>query len=42
MIAVGVISFIIGGLVGTSIMALCVATHNEEDRRERNADNSKT
>lgn len=42
MVAVGVISFIIGGFVGTSIMALCVAAHNEEDRRERDADNSKS
>lgn len=33
MIALGVISFIIGGFVGTSIMALCVAARNEEDRR---------
>lgn len=38
MVAVGVISFIIGGFVGTSIMALCVAARNEEDRRERDAD----
>lgn len=42
MIAVGVISFIIGGFVGTSIMALCVAARNEEDRRERDADNFKS
>ena len=42
MVAVGVISFIIGGFVGTSIMALRVAARNEEDRRERNADNSKS
>lgn len=39
MVAVGVISFIVGGFVGTLIMALCVAAHNEEDRRERDADN---
>lgn len=42
MIAVGVISFIIGGFVGTSIMALCVAARNEEDRRGRDTDNSKS
>ena len=41
MVAVGVISFIIGGFVGTSIMELCVAARNEEDR-ERDADNSKS
>ena len=41
MVAVSVISFIVGGFVGTSIMALCVA-RNKEDRRERNADNSKS
>lgn len=39
MVAVGVISFIVGGFVGALIMALCVAAHNEEDRRERDADN---
>lgn len=42
MIAVGVISFVIGGLVGTLIMALFVAAHNEEDRRERDANNFKS
>lgn len=42
MVAVSVISFIVGGFVGTSIMALCVAARNKEDRRERNADNSKS
>lgn len=42
MVAVGVISFVIGGFVGTLIMALRAATHNEEDRRERDADNSKS
>ena len=42
MVAVGVISFIIGGFVGTLIMALCVAARNEEDRREQNADNFKS
>lgn len=42
MLAVGVISFIIGGFVGTFIMALCVAARNEEDRRERDADNFKS
>lgn len=42
MVAVGVISFIVGGFVGTLIMALCAATHNEEDRRERDADNFKS
>ena len=36
MVAVGVISFVIGGFVGTLIMALCVAARNEEDRRESN------
>ena len=39
MVAVGVISFVIGGFVGTLIMALCVAARNEEDRREQNANN---
>ena len=34
MVAVGVISFVIGGFVGTLIMALCVAARNEEDRRD--------
>lgn len=34
MIAVGVISFIIGGLVGTSIMALCVATRTGESEMQ--------
>lgn len=42
MLAIGVISFIIGGFVGTFIMALCVAARNEEDRRERDADNFKS
>ena len=42
MVGVGVISFIIGGFIGTLIMALCVAAHNEEDRREQNADNFKS
>lgn len=42
MLAVGVISFIISGFVRTSIMALCVAARNEEDRRERDADNFKS
>ena len=42
MVAVSTISFIIGGFVGTLIMALCVATRNEEDRRERDADNFKS
>ena len=42
MIAVSTISFVIGGFVGTLIMALCVAAHNEEDRRERDADNFKS
>lgn len=41
MVAVSVISFIVGGFVETSIMALCVAARNEEDKRERDADNSK-
>ena len=39
MVAVGVISFIIVGFVGTLIMAVCVAACNEEDRRERDVDN---
>ena len=39
MVAVGVISFVIGGFIGTLIMALCVAARNEDDRREQNADN---
>ena len=39
MVAVSTISFIICGFVGTLIMALCVAARNEEDRRERDADN---
>lgn len=38
MVAVGVISFVIGGFVGTLIMALCVAARNEEDRREQEAE----
>lgn len=42
MVAVGVISFIVGGFVGTLIMALYVAAYNEEDRRERDADNFKS
>lgn len=42
MITVGVISFIVGGFVGTLIMALCVAARNEEDKRERDADNFKS
>ena len=42
MIAVGIISFIVGGFVGMIIMALCVAARNEEDRRERDADNFKS
>ena len=42
MVGVGVISFVIGGFVGMIIMALCVAAHNEEDRRERDADNFKS
>ena len=42
MVAVSTISFIIGGFVGTLIMALCVAAHNEEGRRERDADNFKS
>ena len=32
MVAVGVISFVIGGFVGTLIMALCVAARNEKDK----------
>ena len=39
MVAVGAISFVIGGFIGTLIMALCVAARNEEDMRERDADN---
>lgn len=42
MVGVGVISFIIGEFVGMIIMALCVAARNEEDRRERDADNFKS
>ena len=42
MVAVGVISFVIGGFVGTLIMTLCVAARNKEDRRERDADNFKS
>ena len=42
MVAVGVISFVIGVFVETLIMALCVAARNEEDRRERDADNFKS
>lgn len=42
MVGVGVISFIIGGFVGTLIMALCVAARNEEDKREQNANNFKS
>ena len=42
MVAVGVTSFAIVGFVGTLIMALCVAARNEEDRRERDADNFKS
>lgn len=37
MVAVGVIS-----IIGALIMALCVAAHNEEDKRERDADNFKS
>lgn len=39
MVAVGIISFIIGGFTGTIVMALCVAARNEEDRRERDEQN---
>lgn len=39
MVTVRVISFIAGGFVGTLIMALCVAAHNEEDRREQDTEN---
>ena len=42
MVAVSTISFLIGEFVGMIIMALCVAAHNEEDRRERDADNFKS
>lgn len=42
MVAVSTISFIIGEFVGMIIMALCVAARNEEDRRERDADNFKS
>lgn len=42
MVAVSVIRFVIDGFVGTLIMALCVAARNEEDRRERDADNFKS
>lgn len=42
MIAVGVISFIVGGFVGTLIMALCVAARNEEDKREQDAEDFKS
>ena len=42
MASVGAISFVIGGFVGTLIMALCVAARNEEDRREQNANNFKS
>lgn len=42
MVAVGVISFIVGGFIGMTIMALCVAARNEEDKRERDADNFKS
>lgn len=38
MVAVGIISFVLGGFTGTIIMALCVAARNEEDRRERDAE----
>lgn len=33
MVAVGVISFVIGGFGSMMIMALCVAAHNEEDSK---------
>ena len=36
MVAVGVISFVIGGFVGTLIMKLCKNARNEKDRRESN------
>ena len=42
MVVVSTISFLIGGFVGTLIMALCVAARNEEDRREQNANNYKS
>jgi hypothetical protein len=42
MVAVSVISFIVGGFVGMIIMALRVAARNEEDRRERDTDNFKS
>lgn len=42
MVIVGVISFVIGGFVGTLIMAVCVAACNEEDRREQDANNFKS
>ena len=42
MVGVGVISFIIGGFVGTLIIALCVAARNEDARREQNANNFKS
>lgn len=39
MVTVGVVSFIAGGFIGAMIMALCIAAHNEEDRREQDAEN---
>ena len=42
MVTVGVISFIIGGFVGTLIITLFVAARNEEDRREQDANNFKS
>ena len=42
MVAVRTISFLIGEFVGMIIMSLCVAARNEEDRRERDADNFKS
>lgn len=39
MVAVGIVSFILGGFVGTLIMALCVAASNEEEKRERDEKN---
>ena len=42
MLAVGIVSFILGSFAGTLIVALCIAAHDDDDRRERDADNFKS
>lgn len=38
-VAVGIVSFILGGFVDTLVMALCIAVSNEEEKRERDEKN---